>query len=43
MENKIILKVGEYTILKEKIKGDDVIIYIRDHVNDIDRKLIKLK
>ena len=41
--SKMVLKVGEYTIQKEKTKGDDVILYIRDHKNEIDRKLIKIK
>ena len=41
-EGKILLKINEYTIQKEKIKDEQVILYIRDHKNEIDRKLLKL-
>lgn len=39
MENKIILKLGDYIIIKD----DGNKIYIRDKKNKIDRKLIKLE
>ena len=41
-ESKELLKLGDYSIIKEIISGDDVTLYIRDHKNEINRVLIKI-